>query len=102
MSNLQSLSLRIFPGRRSTSYALTWRSEGQTTHTDRRLTWGVLPFGRNDLADLGVVDLLGQVVNDMRRKRGDRIPPGGAREPLGAVGGIAKRALGLPGIDSDA
>lgn len=101
MTTITSWSLRIFPGRHRTTWALTWRVERQSRFNDRRLNWGVLPLSRDDLQALGYGGMLRAIADALDEQRGVQGLPEGAREPRGAVGGGSHGGLGLPGIDPD-
>ena len=101
MTIIRSISLRVFPGRKSTSYAVTWRTESRETQTDRRLWWGVLPYTRAGYDHEGIQELLRAVLEDIDSGRGHQGTRAAGREPLGAVGGGPHAGGGLPGIDPD-
>jgi len=101
MTIIRSISLRVFPGRKTTSYAVTWRTESRETQTDRRLWWGVLPYTRAGYDHEGISELLRAVLEDIEGGNGHRTPAPRAGSPLGAVGGGSQRGQGLPGIDPD-
>jgi hypothetical protein len=101
VTTIRSLSLRVFPNRTRCTYAVTWRTQRGESTTDRRLMWGDVPVPAEDLARVGLVQVLRLVVEDLERKGGVRILPEGAQEPRGAVGGGSDAGQGLAGIDED-
>lgn len=101
MPTIRSLSLRIFPGRTRSTYAVTWRTQRGTDTTDRRLYWGDVPVALEDLEGLEPYQLLALVCESLVARVGGQVPPGGAREPLGALGGGPGLDQRLPGVDPD-
>ena len=101
MPTIRSLSLRIFPGRTRSTYAVTWRTQRGADTTDRRLYWGDVQISYTDLDAYRPEQLLQAVVQDLLERHGGSVPPEGAREPLGAVGGGPHGGQGLPGVDPD-
>lgn len=101
MTTIRSLSLRVFPGRTRSTYAVTWRTQRGADTTDRRLYWGDVPIALKDLDGYEPHQLLEAVVADLSRKTTLSVLPGGAPEPRGAVGGGSDAGQGLPGIDPD-
>ena len=95
------MSLRVFPGRTRSTYAVTWRTQRGTDTTDRRLYWGSVPIALEDLGAYDPAQLLAAVVADLSRKGFAPTSPEGAREPLGAVGGGPHDGQRLPGVDPD-
>jgi len=101
MPIIRSLSLRVFPGRTRSTYAITWRTQRGTTTTDRRLAWGDVDIRAEGLEEMPLVQVIERVLADLRRRQGSPVPPEGLREPLGAVGGGPEDGQRLPGIDPD-
>lgn len=101
MTTIRSLSLRVFPGRARSTYAVTWRTQRGTDTTDRRLYWGDVPIALEDLEAYDPAQLLAAVVSDLVRRQGYMGSPEGAREPRRAVGGGPVGGHALPGIDPD-
>ena len=101
MTTIRSLSLRIFPGRNRSTYAVTWRTQRGTDTTDRRLYWGDVPVGYADLDALEPHQLVALVSRALTAKATVSGPPEGAQEPRGAVGGGPGLDQRLPGVDPD-
>lgn len=101
MTTIRSLSLRVFPGRTRCTYAVTWRTQRGADTTDRRLYWGDVPIGYDELDAYEPHQLLERVVQDLQQRNPAPRPGGSRREPLGAVGGGYEALAGLPGIDED-
>lgn len=101
MTTIRSLSLRVFPGRTRSTYAVTWRTQRGTDTTDRRLYWGDVPIALEDLDNYTPAQLLAAVSAAITARNGGDPGPEGHREPRGAVGGGSHAGQGLPGIDPD-
>lgn len=101
MPTIRSLSLRVFPGRTRSTYAVTWRTQRGTDTTDRRLYWGDVPIALDDLDAYTPAQLLRAVVEELERRIEGGDPGAAGREPLGAVGGGPHRGQRLPGVDPD-
>jgi len=101
MTTIRSLSLRVFPGRTRSTYAVTWRTQRGTSTTDRRLYWGDVPVSVADLDAYTPAQLLAVVSAAITEASGGDPGPQGHREPRGAVGGGSHGGQGLPGIDPD-
>lgn len=101
MARIRSLGLRIFPGVKTTSWAITWRTQSRETHTDRRLFWGTLPGTVNQMDPETVVLLLRAITESIAEGRAIPYTRAAGREPRGAVGGGPHAGGGLPGIDPD-
>jgi len=101
VTTIRSLSLRIFPGRNRTTYAVTWRTQRGTDTTDRRLYWGDVPISLADLDAYSPLQLLRAVLVALEEKSGEGYPGEAGREPLGAVGGGPGLDQRIPGVDPD-
>lgn len=101
MTRIRSIGLRIFPGVRSTSWAITWRTQSRETHTDRRLFWGTLPGTVTEINPESVNLLLRAIIDSIDEGRGHAVTRAAGREPRGALGGGSHAGGGLPGIDQD-
>lgn len=101
MTTIRSLSLRVFPGKTRSTYAVTWRTQRGDSTTDRRLYWGDVPITLADLDAYSPAQLLQAVANHVTARQVQGAPGEAGREPLGAVGGGSHAGQGLPGIDPD-
>jgi hypothetical protein len=101
VTTIRSLSLRIFPSRTRCTYAVTWRTQRGTDTTDRRLYWGDVPIGYDDLDAYTPAQLIEAISRALTAKEGPTDPAEGRREPLGAVGGGPGLDQRLPGVDGD-
>lgn len=101
MTTIRSLSLRIFPGRTRSTYAVTWRTQRGESTTDRRLYWGDVPIALDELEAYTPAQLLAAVSAAITERNGGAPGPQGHPEPRGAVGGGSPGSEGLPGIDPD-
>jgi hypothetical protein len=101
MARIRSLGLRVFPGAKSTAWAITWRTQSREAHTDRRLYWGTLPGTVEVMDPETVVRLLRAITESIAEGRVVASTRAAGREPRGAVGGGPDAGQGLPGIDPD-
>lgn len=101
METIRSLSLRVFPGRTRSSYALTWRTQRGATSTDRRLYWGTIEVEAARYSSTPLTTVLRLVLNDMERRGGVPSPLRSSPGAPGGGGGVPHAGQGLPGIDPD-
>jgi len=101
MTTIRSLSLRIFPGRTRSTYAVTWRTQRGTDTTDRRLYWGDVPVGYGDLDALEPHQLIALVSAALTAKATGSPLPEGAGSPGGRWGAAPGLDQRLPGVDPD-